>query len=169
MTLVRLAGRARTVARAWLLFVSLLLVGACTLAPGPAPEPLRPVRFMAGYKPQANLPFVAAYLAEANGYFREQGLEVEIQHSAGQGEHLKLLLQGTVDVTTAEGDAVLARRAEGIPVVAFALFGPKPSAATRQKVRPFTTASVMTGWWSFSCGNLAVRTVQPRSASILLS
>ena len=62
---------------------------------------------MAGYKPQANLPFVAAYLAQANGYFAQQGLSVEITHATGQGEQLKLLLQGSVDVTTDSADVVL--------------------------------------------------------------
>jgi ABC-type nitrate/sulfonate/bicarbonate transport system substrate-binding protein len=78
---------------------------------------------MGGYKAQANLPFVAAYVAQAQGYFAAQNLNVEITHSAGQGEHLKLLLQGSVDVTTGEADAVLGRRSDGLPVTAFALFG----------------------------------------------
>ena len=78
---------------------------------------------MAGYKPQANLPFVGAYLAQKKGYFSEQGLDVQITHSTGQGEHLKLLLQGSVDVTTGDADSVILRRADGLPVVAFALLG----------------------------------------------
>jgi ABC-type nitrate/sulfonate/bicarbonate transport system substrate-binding protein len=78
---------------------------------------------MAGYKPQANLPFVGAYIAQKKGYFAAQGLDVQITHATGQGEHLKLLLQGTVDVTTGEADAVLARRADDLPVVSIALLG----------------------------------------------
>ena len=78
---------------------------------------------MAGYKPQANLPFVGAYIAQQKGYFTEQGLDVQITHATGQGEHLKLLLQGSVDVTTAEADAVLARRADDLPVVSIATLG----------------------------------------------
>ena len=41
------------------------------------------VVFMAGYQPQANLPFVAAYVAKNRGYFHEQGLDVEIRHATG--------------------------------------------------------------------------------------
>lgn len=89
----------------------------------PTPTPLRALRFMAGYKPQANLPFVAVYVAQTRGYFTEQGLRVEIQHASGQGEHLKLLLQGSADVITASADEVLARRSEGLPVVAFSVLG----------------------------------------------
>jgi ABC-type nitrate/sulfonate/bicarbonate transport system substrate-binding protein len=78
---------------------------------------------MGGYKAQANLPFVAVYAAQAQGFFATQNLNVQISHSAGQGEHLKLMLQGSVDVTTGAADAVLGRRSEGLPVSAFALFG----------------------------------------------
>ena len=58
---------------------------------------LKSVTFMAGFKPQANLPFVAAYVAQEKGYFREQGLDVDIRHSTGQ--HLTLLISGDVDVS----------------------------------------------------------------------
>ncbi len=80
------------------------------------------VTFMAGFKPQANLPFVAAYVAQEKGYFSEQGLDVEILHSTG--EHIGLLVAGEVDFTTADVNTVLQRRAEpGLPLVAVALFG----------------------------------------------
>ena len=82
------------------------------------------VVFMAGFKPQANLPFVAAYVAQEKGFFREQGLEVEILHAGAGGQHLKLLLAGDVDFTTAAASSVLKRRADpGVPIVAIALFG----------------------------------------------
>ena len=104
--------------------VALLVVitaGACADAPeSPAQER---VVFMAGFKPQANLPFVAAYVAQEMGYFAEQGLGVEIRH-ASSGEHLKLLMAGDVDFTTAAATSVLKRRSDPeLPIVAFALFG----------------------------------------------
>ena len=79
--------------------------------------------FMAGFKPQANLPFVAAYVAQEQGYFVAQGLDVTIHHSTGQ--HLQLLLSGDVDITTAAAGSVLKRRADdpGVPIRAIALFG----------------------------------------------
>ena len=81
------------------------------------------VVFMAGFKPQANLPFVAAYVAQEKGFFREQGLDVEIRHSSG-GQHLKLLMSGDVDFTTAAATSVLKRRSDPeLPIVALALFG----------------------------------------------
>src|SRR4051812_44537224 len=112
--------------------LALLLLTGCAPAAPPTPtQPpaLRTVRFMAGYKPQANLPFVAVYIAQANGYFAQEGLQAEITHASGQGEHLKLLLQGTLDVITASSDEVLARRADGVPVVSIAVLGQRDQRA----------------------------------------
>ena len=106
--------------RLFFVFVGLmaLLVMACADS-----EPNK-VTFMAGFKPQANLPFVAAYVAQEKGYFAEEGLEVEILHSAGGGENMTLLLAGKIDFTTADANSVLKYRAsQEVPVKAIALFG----------------------------------------------
>ena len=101
-----------------LLAVIVPILSGCGTEEGP----LTKVTFMAGFKPQANLPFVAAYVAKEMGYFTEQGLDVDIRHSTGQ--HLQLLMSGDVDITTADASSVLKRRADpGLPIVAFALFG----------------------------------------------
>ena len=103
----------------------LAALAVCLPALAACSEPAEPekVVFMAGFKPQANLPFVAAYVAQEKGYFAEQGLEVEILHAPG-GEHLKLLMAGDVDVTTASAASVLKRRADpDLPIYAIALFG----------------------------------------------
>ena len=119
--------RARVTARqSAVLVVSLataMVVAACGIVMDRPTPPTRTFHFMAGYKPQANLPFVGAYVAQQKGYFAAQGLDVQISHATGQGEHLKLLLQGSVDVTTGDADSVLARRADDLPVVSVALIG----------------------------------------------
>jgi ABC-type nitrate/sulfonate/bicarbonate transport system substrate-binding protein len=92
----------------------------------PASGELIPMTFMAGYKPQANLPFVGAYVAKAKGYFKEEGLDVTIEHSAGQGQHLQLLSAGTIQVTNQDAAVLLQRRADpGLPLVSIALIGQK--------------------------------------------
>ncbi len=109
-----------------LLFVSLtLVVAACQALPAPPPRAsLIKLTFMAGYKPQANLPFVGAYVAQEKGYFQAEGLEVTIEHSPGQGQHLQLLVAGKVQVTTQDAATLLQRRADpGLPLVAIALIG----------------------------------------------
>src|SRR5206468_11783918 len=115
-------------------FLVILGLVALTGCASPAQPPaLKTLHFMAGYKPQANLPFVAVYVAQTNGYFAQQGLQVEIAHASGQGEHLKLLLQGSEDVITAAGDEVLARRSEGLPVVAISVLGQRNQRAMAVK------------------------------------
>jgi ABC-type nitrate/sulfonate/bicarbonate transport system substrate-binding protein len=109
--------------------IALVLVLLVAFAPfscsSETPGELRQITFMAGFKPQANLPFVAAYVAQEKGYFAEQSLEVDLRH-ASTGEHLQLLLSGDVDFTTADAASVLKRRSDpGLPIVAFALFGQK--------------------------------------------
>jgi ABC-type nitrate/sulfonate/bicarbonate transport system substrate-binding protein len=80
--------------------------------------------FMAGFRAQANLPFVAVYVADRRGFFDALGLDVEIQHSSGQGEHIRLLLSGDIDVTTQPASELIQRRADpGAPMVVVALFG----------------------------------------------
>lgn len=91
--------------------------------PSATPKPIERVRFMAGFAPQANLPFVAVYVAQERGFFAEERLEVDIRHSSGQDEHLKLLLNKDVDFITASASQALRRSNDGLPTVALALFG----------------------------------------------
>ncbi len=109
--------------RCWFTWLILaLLLPACRAAT-PAPE-AKTLTFMAGYKPQANLPFVGVYVAQEKGFFAEEALTVTIQHSAGRGEHLQLLASGAVDVTTQDAAVLLKRRADpGLPLVSIALIG----------------------------------------------
>jgi ABC-type nitrate/sulfonate/bicarbonate transport system substrate-binding protein len=87
------------------------------------PVEVKKVTFMAGYKPQADLPFVGVYVAQEKGFFKEQGLDVDIQHSDGS-QHVQLLAAGKIQFATADAAQVLQRRAEsGIPIVAIALIG----------------------------------------------
>ena len=92
---------------------------ASTAAPAP-----RKVIFQAGFKAQANLPFVAAYVAKDNGLFAEEGLDVEIQHSSGQDAHLALLAANRIQFSTTVASTILKNVAKpGLPLQAIALFG----------------------------------------------
>jgi len=87
------------------------------------PAEVKKVTFMAGFKPQANLPFVGVYVAQEKGFFKEQGLDVDIQHSDGS-QHVQLLAAGKIQFATADAAQVLRYRAEtSIPIVAIALIG----------------------------------------------
>ncbi|MCS6801654.1 MAG: ABC transporter substrate-binding protein [Chloroflexota bacterium] len=134
---------------ALLVLIAVACAPAAPTAGNVPPPPAPPDRmvFMAGYKPQANMPFVAAYVAKDRGYFREQNLEVEIQHSAGQGEHVRLLTAGVVQVTTAAGMNVITLAAEsGLPLVAFAVFGQRSDQAFAVRAEsPIRTAKDFEG------------------------
>jgi ABC-type nitrate/sulfonate/bicarbonate transport system substrate-binding protein len=80
------------------------------------------VTFMAGFKAQANLPFVGVYVAQEKGFFREQALNVIVRH-AQSGEHLQLLLAGEVQFTTANGAQVIQRSEQNLPIISIALVG----------------------------------------------
>jgi ABC-type nitrate/sulfonate/bicarbonate transport system substrate-binding protein len=128
---MRLAGSRRVPLIGTLAFAVALLLTACggdseggdTPASGSGLEP-KSLTFMAGFKPQANLPFVGAYVAQEKGFFRELNLDVQIRH-AQSGEHLQLLLAGEVQVATANAAHVVQRSAEDLPLVAVALVGQK--------------------------------------------
>ena len=103
--------------------VGLLLLAACTPTKA-SPSSKMSMTFMAGYKPQANLPFVGVYVAKEKGFFDVEGLDVTIEHSPGKGEHLQLLVTGKVQVTTQDAAVLLKRRADpGLPLVSIALIG----------------------------------------------
>jgi ABC-type nitrate/sulfonate/bicarbonate transport system substrate-binding protein len=90
----------------------------------PTPSPIA-VTFMAGFKPQADVPFVAVYVAQEKGYFRAQGLAVTIQH-ATQSEHIQLLATDRIQFSTGSAPDVLKRVAQsGVPLVAIAQLGQK--------------------------------------------
>src|SRR5438309_9832170 len=94
-------------------------LGSVPGSPTATPTPI-PVTFMAGFKPQADVPFVAVYVAQEKGYFRAQGLEVTIQH-ATQSEHIQLLATDRVQFSTGSAPDVLKRVAQsGVPLVAIA-------------------------------------------------
>lgn len=110
---------------AFVFLILMLFTSACnpSLSVDPTPE-LKQMTFMAGYKPQANLPFVGVYVAQEKGFFKEENLQVTIEHSAGSGQHLQFVAEGKVQVTTQDAAILLKRRSDpGLPLVSIALIG----------------------------------------------
>ncbi len=90
----------------------------------PSAEPDK-VTFMAGFRAQANLPFVGAYVAKEKGFFAENRLDVEIQHVATPGDNYPALAAGTIQFSTADASELLNKRAGDppLPIVSIALIG----------------------------------------------
>jgi ABC-type nitrate/sulfonate/bicarbonate transport system substrate-binding protein len=83
------------------------------------------VTFMAGFKAQANLPFVGVYVAQEQGFFAEENLEVDIQHVTTPGDNFRFLATGEVQFSTADAASLLEKRAGDppLPLVSVALIG----------------------------------------------
>ena len=113
------------VPRSWrYIFLAAIAVALVwTACGGDDDDELRSITFMAGFRAQANLPFVAVYVADEQGFFADEGLAVSIQHSAGQEEHVRLLLANEIEFTTGTAAQALRRNVDGNPVQAVALFG----------------------------------------------
>jgi ABC-type nitrate/sulfonate/bicarbonate transport system substrate-binding protein len=108
-----------------LALLAAVLLAACgpVSGPSPAPVPTEKITFMGGFKPQADLPFVAVYVAQEKGYFRDQSLDVDIQH-ATSGEHIQLLATDRIQFATGTAGDVMKRVASaGVPLVAIAQIG----------------------------------------------
>ena len=78
--------------------------------------------FLAGFKPQANLPFVGAYVAQEKGFFRDENLAVDIRHTQNN-DQVQLLLAGEVQVSTGNGAQVIKRNSTDLNLVSIALIG----------------------------------------------
>ncbi|MCJ7626323.1 MAG: ABC transporter substrate-binding protein [Anaerolineaceae bacterium] len=124
------------------LCLSIVFLSGCQSDPEMAESPeLLAMTFMAGYKPQANLPFVGVYVAQEKGFFAEQGLDVTFEHSSGQGQHLQLLAAGEIQVTTQDAAVLLMRRLDpGLPLVSIALLGQRG----QQAFAALTTSGLQT-------------------------
>jgi ABC-type nitrate/sulfonate/bicarbonate transport system substrate-binding protein len=124
-----------------------MLVAACSApASGPSPTkaPTEKVTFMGGFKPQADLPFVAVYVAQEKGYFRDQSLEVEIQH-ATSGENVQLLATNRVQFSTGSPGDVMKRIANaGVPLVSIAQIGQRDEQSFA--VRADSTIRTLKDW-----------------------
>ena len=111
-----------------LVILIIIFLAGCTAINTPMSPTSTPIidsmTFMAGYKPQANLPFVGVYVAKEKGFFAERNLNASIEHSPGSGQHLQLVSQGKVQVTTQDAAVLLKRRSDpGLPLVSIGLIG----------------------------------------------
>ena len=101
-------------------------------SPSPSPSPTftpASVTFIAGFKPQADLPFVGVYVAQEKGYFKAQGLDVTIQHAV-TGEHVQLLATNRAQFSTGTGGDILKRVAQAdVPLVSIAVIGQRDEQA----------------------------------------
>lgn len=86
-------------------------------ATGEEQEELRPLTVVLDWTPNTN--HGGMYLADAEGWYREAGLDVEFVEP-GDSSSLQLLAAGRADVAVSVAEEVLPARAEGLPVQSIA-------------------------------------------------
>ena len=99
----------------WLMGVVYGLVFALMLFPGE-------LRGQAPRKVKLTIPVVAlsmtpVYLAQAKGFFTEEGLDVDVTSTGGGGPDIRALIAGEVDFSFTTGDNVILAYQEGKPLV----------------------------------------------------
>lgn len=123
----------------WLVALVVTVTACAPAAIGPAASPsasptatpfaVEKITFIAGFKPQADLPFVGVYVAQERGYFKAQGLDVTIQHAVS-GEHVQLLATGRAQFSTGTGGDIIKRVAQAdVPLVSIAVIGQRDDQA----------------------------------------
>jgi len=105
-----LAGRPRLLT---LLLVAGLIIAACGGNAGA--EPTRDVTIGLGYVP--NIQFAPFYVADALGYYKDEGLKVTFRHHTVGEDLFGAIVAGQEDVIFAAGDEALQARSRGVDLV----------------------------------------------------
>ncbi|BAT58097.1 putative aliphatic sulfonates-binding protein precursor [Variibacter gotjawalensis] len=106
--------------------IAQLTIAASAQAPSPsaqAPE-LSRVRLAVGGKPA--MFYLPLTVTERLGYFKQEGLDVEISDFPGGARALQALMGGSADVVTGSYDHTIQMQAKGQAIVAVALLGRYP-------------------------------------------
>jgi ABC-type nitrate/sulfonate/bicarbonate transport system substrate-binding protein len=108
--------------RKWLILVLIFVLTACgnatTSVPATPERPLTTVRIGLDWTPNTN--HTGLYVAQAQGYYADQGLQVEILGAQEGGTVEQLVATGRLDFGISYQEGVTQARVEGVPIVSIA-------------------------------------------------
>jgi NitT/TauT family transport system substrate-binding protein len=87
---------------------------AAPATPSRASGPLKKLTIGLGYIP--DIQFAPFYVAQAKGYFRDEGLDVDFKQGF-ETDVLKLLGTGALNFGVAGGDELMVARSQGVPII----------------------------------------------------
>jgi NitT/TauT family transport system substrate-binding protein len=134
-----------------------ILVAACSAGPGASPgcgcgatfpnassvPTITELKVGLGYIPSVQ--FAPFYLAQANGYYRDAGLDVTFENKIDP-DLIQLTGQGAIDVSVADGTDVIPAVSQGIPVQYVAtVYGTYPSIVFAKASSGIKTAADLKG------------------------
>ncbi|MBO9313741.1 MAG: ABC transporter substrate-binding protein [Chloroflexus sp.] len=108
--------------RKWLILVLIFVLTACGIAttsvPATPERPLTTVRIGLDWTPNTN--HTGLYVAQMQGYYADQGLQVEILGAQEGGTVEQLVASGRLDFGISYQEGVTQARVEGVPIVSIA-------------------------------------------------
>ncbi|WP_209011364.1 ABC transporter substrate-binding protein [Paradesulfitobacterium ferrireducens] len=100
------------------IILSLALTGCGSQAPAPSSQSLTPVTIMLDWSPNTN--HTGLYVAKDKGYFKDQGLDVQIVPPSSQGTVEQLVATGKVAFGVSQQEQVTTAQANDLPLVSLA-------------------------------------------------
>lgn len=122
-------------------------IGPTIIPSGPpvATPSAEPVKLVVGLGYIPSVQFAQFYLADQAGYYRDAGLEVELQNKIDP-DLVTLLGQGAIDIGSADGTSVIPAVSQGIPIVyAATIYGTNPSIVFARASSGIRTAADLKG------------------------
>ncbi len=134
----------RAVLRAAALLASLTVAATAAFAQGPAKPEKASLKLAVGGK--SSLYYLPLTIAEQLGYFKEQGLDVEINDFAGGAKALQALVGGSADIVTGAYEHTIRMQTKGQDIRAIIELGRYPAINIMvRKDRPYKSPADLKG------------------------